>query len=90
MSLDEDFLSKRLFVSLNSIGTAAYDPYHTEAEFLQKKEQRHRQADITVSLTETERDRSDVFQKEFCFSRTLKINVYHACFLFLFNTFRMA
>ena len=47
MSLKEDNMNARLYVSLNGFGTACYDPHPAVAEFLRTKETRYRELDTT-------------------------------------------
>jgi hypothetical protein len=48
MSLHEDTMNARLYVSLNGVGTACYDPRPAVAEFLRKKDRRYREPEATI------------------------------------------
>lgn len=46
--LSEDSMNSRLLVALNGSGTSQYDPRAAVAEFLQRKERRFREPDIST------------------------------------------
>jgi hypothetical protein len=48
MALQQDSINARLYVSLNGVGTAYYDPRPAVAEFLRKKDRRCREPDSEV------------------------------------------
>ncbi|KAF0709273.1 Uncharacterized protein FWK35_00027104 [Aphis craccivora] len=48
ISLLEETINYRLYVSLNGVGTAHYDPRPAVLAFLNKKERRYREPDLTT------------------------------------------
>jgi len=48
LSTSDETMNSRMFVALNGVGTALYDPRPAVAVFLRKKARRYREPDLTL------------------------------------------